>query len=342
MLDGGFYERTTEAFLLAYDYSRVPEASWERQQMSKFIDSTADCFPDIAHYQKGSGSFIYRDDAQFEKLLETMQPVKTGLSFYVCENVEITGIILRNCAGLSMTQAGCKNLHYKNVKLIGNWRYNSDGIDFYNCQNCSVKQCFLRTFDDTICVKGQVGWDTADSSDILVEDCVLWNDWGHTLDIGVDTVAPEIKNITFRNCDLIHNTATAIDIGNGDRAHIHHVLFENIRIEFSKHDVALVFQSSDDMEFVPRKHTPTLIDMFLNCGTWSVDRLFGKISDIVFRDIFITTDHDFTPTINIKGYSKEHDIQNVTIENVFYNGKRLNSPEQFLIHTNEFAVFQIL
>lgn len=276
VLDGSFYERKTESFLLGYDFARASDDSWEKKQMKNIIDEKADCFTDMSSYQKGSGTFIYRGDEQFNKLLEMMKPVQTGLKFYASENIEVTGIIIRNCAGLSVTQAGCKNIHYKHVKLIGMWRYNSDGIDFYNCCHCSVSKCFLRTFDDTICVKGQIGWDTMSASDILVEDCVLWNDWGHTLDIGVDTVAPEINNIAFRNCDLIHNASVAIDIGNEDRAFIHDILFENLRIEFSRYNVKPVYQATEEVVFAPQKHIPALIDMFLRCGIWSIDNLMGE------------------------------------------------------------------
>jgi len=343
VLDGSFYERKTESFLLGYDFSRVPDASWEKKQMKKICNENSDFYTDISTYQKGSGTFIYRDDAQFDKLLKTMQPVQTGLSFYASENIEVTGIIIRNSAGLSVTQAACNNVHYKNVKLIGMWRYNSDGIDFYNCQNCSVSKCFLRTFDDTICVKGQVGWDTMSSSDILIEECVLWNDWGHTLDIGVDTVAPEISNIVFRNCDLIHNTTAVMDVGNDDRAYIHNVLFENLRIEFSQYDVNPVFQASEEEVFIPQKHTPVLIDMFLRCGKWSIDNLYGKIENVTFKDISVfSDDDDYSSAILLQGYNEEHNIKNVTFQNITHNGKPLLTPEDLNIRANEFADFKVL
>ena len=343
VLDGSFYERKTEDFLLAYDFARAPDASWEKQQLENIIDSTENCFTDLSTYKKGSGTYIYRDKEQFDKLLKIMNPVKTGLQFYACENIEIKGIIFRNCAGLSITQAGCKNIHYENVKLIGMWRYNSDGIDFYNCQNCSVKNSFLRTFDDTICIKGQIGWDTMDSSDILIEGCVLWNDWGHTLDIGVDTVAPEIKNITFRNCDLIHNAHTAIDVGNGDRADIHDVLFENIRIELSKYDVEQWYQETDDFEFKPVKSCPAIIEIFLYCGVWSNDELYGKISDVTFKDVSVFSDSEIFPSyISLKGYDEEHSIKNVTLQNITHNKKELKTAEELNITANEFAEFHLI
>lgn len=43
VLDGSFYERKTEDFLLGYDYSRVPEASWEKQQMKNIGRKRALC-----------------------------------------------------------------------------------------------------------------------------------------------------------------------------------------------------------------------------------------------------------------------------------------------------------
>ena len=343
VLDGSFYERKTESFLLGYDYARVPGASWEKKQMKNIIDEKSDCFTDVSAYQNGTGTFIYRNDTQFNKLLETMKPVQTGLSFYASENIEVTGIIIRNCAGLSVTQAGCTNIHYKHVKLIGMWRYNSDGIDFYNCRNCSVSKCFLRTFDDTVCVKGQVGWDTMASSDILIEECVLWNDWGHTLDIGVDTVSPEINHIVFRNCDLIHNTTAAIDIGNGDRAYIHDISFENLRIEFSQFDLKPIYHAEEEMIFISQKHTPSLIEMFLYCGYWSIDNMYGKIENVTFKDIFVfSDDENFNSVISVKGYNEEHNIKNLVFQNITHNGKLLTTPEALNISANEFVDFKIL
>lgn len=43
VLDGSFYERKTDDFLLGYDYSRVPEASWEKQQMKNIDRKKALC-----------------------------------------------------------------------------------------------------------------------------------------------------------------------------------------------------------------------------------------------------------------------------------------------------------
>ena len=337
VLDGGLYERQTKNFLLVYDYGRVPAASWEYRQMNAFISENKELFTDASSYVKGSGTFIYRGREHFNKLLEAMDPVQTGLSFYACENIEVQGIIFRNCAGLSLTQAACKNVHYSRVKIIGNWRYNSDGIDFYNCRDCSVKDSFLRTFDDTVCVKGQVGWDTLPSSDILVENCVLWNDWGHAFDIGVDTVAPEIYNITVRDCDFIHSSRAVIDIGNMDRAYIHDITFENIRVEYSSDDREQVLQELDEDKFSSHRATPILAEIHLGCNMWSIDGICGKISGVTFKNIYVYGEEEsFLSEINVKGLDEEHCISGVIFDGVFYNGRRL-LPSELNINANEFG-----
>ena len=73
-----------------------------------------------------------------------------------CTDVEIEGITIRDSLVYNVRPIGCKNLHIANVKIIGCWRYNSDGIDMHNCEDVLIENCFLRTFDDSICVKGFV------------------------------------------------------------------------------------------------------------------------------------------------------------------------------------------
>ncbi len=49
---------------------------------------------------------------------------------------------------------GCRDVTISNVKLVGLWRYNADGIDVCNSQNVQVRDCFVRAFDDALVIKG--------------------------------------------------------------------------------------------------------------------------------------------------------------------------------------------
>ncbi len=175
----------------------------------------------------------------------------TGLiCLYECDNVRMEGITLRDSSGFNVIPMACRGLHIRNIKLIGNWRYNSDGVDFMNCRDCSLEESFLRTFDDSVCVKGyrsfgpfiyrlhlagQSHMDRRFSVDgaegtfaelqnhhgiypcpqdacdnIQVRKCVIWCDWGRPLEVGAETQADEIHHISFVDCDLIHNICGCI------------------------------------------------------------------------------------------------------------------------------------
>lgn len=54
--------------------------------------------------------------------------------------------------------------------------------------------------------------------DIQVRRCVVWNDWGKALEIGIETVVEKISDILFEDCDLIHVAGVAIDVTTHDRA----------------------------------------------------------------------------------------------------------------------------
>lgn len=342
VLDGSWDERVTENFLLVYDFPRTPSQSWEWQQMQARFRGYESLFPTPPQpYIPGTGTFIYQNKEQFRKLIEIMKPVGTGLHFYACNNISVNGIIVRDCAGLSCTHAGCDNLQYQNVKLIGMWRYNSDGIDLYNCRNVQIANCFLRTFDDSICMKGQIGWDTQNTENVLVENCVIWNDWGHTLEFGADSVASEIKNIVFRNCDCIHHVSNVMSLNNTDRAYIHDVLFEDIRVEYSKYGLPPQYQHSDDEVYVAKPASAPLIYAHNTApGTWSKDNLAGRIYDVTFKNIQVTLDEGHPlPMIYLQGLDAEHTIE-LSIQAPFtLNGKPVQSLEEFDLKLGTFASF---
>ena len=61
-----------------------------------------------------------------------------------CTNVEIDGITIRDSLVYNIRPLACRNFTVRNMKAIGCWRYNSDGIDMHNCQQVLIDHCFLR------------------------------------------------------------------------------------------------------------------------------------------------------------------------------------------------------
>ncbi len=139
----------------------------------------------------------------------------------------------------------CKNIIIDNIKIIGQWRYNSDGINLCCSENVVVRNCFVRSFDDCIVVRGAYLNEEEDNTkNILVENCVLWCDWGKSLEIWAGDKPCCINNITFTNNYLIHLSMIAIDIRawfGSNATRIFNILYSNIFIDTDKPYSSLFF-----------------------------------------------------------------------------------------------------
>ncbi|MBO7296247.1 MAG: hypothetical protein J6V39_03220, partial [Clostridia bacterium] len=293
IIDGSKEERTSETSLLAYDYEKpVPQ---DKQGIRAF--------------------------------LHARRVLRGNLRFYRCKNVSIEGVVCRDSASFSIIAAGCENVSIENVKCIGMWRYNSDGIDLFNCTGVSVRNCFLRNFDDCMVIKGICGWDDVPNRNITVEGCVLWCDWGRALEIGAETNAPAFYHIVFSDCDVIHGSTMQLDIQHHNRAEIHHVTFENIRVEYTQHQLSDLGQQSDEQEYQntdPVRH-PILLNVALyDMGLFAKDGKHGCVHDILFRDIYVLTDAPMPMPMSIfAGLDEQHSVKDVRIEGLYFNKERV-------------------
>jgi len=198
-------------------------------------------------------------------------------------NASVTGIILRDPHFWALTTTSCDSVTIDNIKMIGLWRYNSDGIDIVNCKNVIIRNSFIRAYDDNIVIRGtkgpyKEGFNIIEN--IAVDSCVLWNDWGRALEIGASTVADTIKNISFSNCYIPHFTSVAMDIQNCDRGTVKNIRFEDISIEG---------QISDSLTLgtlpIFTKAWGKIIVLGIYGSFYSSDTTRGQIDHIYFNDI---------------------------------------------------------
>ena len=280
------------------------------------------------------------------------------VELHYCEGVTIDGITIRDSLVYNIRPIACDGLHISNVKIIGAWRYNSDGIDMHNCRNVHISDCFIRTFDDAVCVKGFDCFYEGDIEeavrdvmyrggkaydvfcDVVVENCVIWNDWGKGLEIGAETKAEEIYNITFQNCDIIHTLGPALDCMNVDYADVHDITFRNIRIECDEIIPPLTIQGSDsevyriDREDFMSPIIEVEVVYHHEYSRGSASRR-GKNHDFLFENIHIIGDKK--PTVSIVGYDEEHKTENITIRNLTQNGTALTSTDALHWNVGAFA-----
>lgn len=234
-----------------------------------------------------------------------------------CEDVLIDGIILTESRHWSCASHGSKNITYNNLKIVSDNDWD-DGIDIVGSQNVMVNNCFIRTKDDCIAVKSGVNYFTKFNSsynvdNVVVQNSVMWNGvWGNGMEIGFETRSDTIKNVTFKNCDLIHveGPEGTFTIHNGDRAVISNVLYEDIRVEDSR---------------------GWLIDFKILFSQYSKDKQRGKIENVRFKNI--TVEGETFPYSQLLGFDETYRISGVSIENMVIHGIKVNSTYNGMITT---------
>jgi hypothetical protein len=220
------------------------------------------------------------------------------LKGYGTRNTQIEGITLVSSPLYNTLTEGAGNT-IRNVKMIS-WHFSTDGVAAG--PDSLVEDCFFKVNDDAF----KLYW-----SNMIVRDCVIWqmengapfqiswnmpgqNSGVHVYDIDVIRVEHEWDNDNEAVFNAIH----------GGTGHMSDYLFENIRIE-NAHWCLFKLQMKKTI-FAPPEG-------------------WGQISNLTFRNI--TVDGPMRQPNIIRGHSPEHQIYDVTFENVKVNDKFITSPE---------------
>ena len=278
----------------------------------------------------------------FQSFSENYQ--NSTIKFYNSTDIRLEDIIVQDAPGWVVSFWNCSNIAIDRVKIVGQWRYNTDGIDICNCDNVKITNSFVRSFDDGIVLKGMdhIGYRTVkwrknhSMTDIEVRGCVMWCGWGRTLEVGIETGADEYKNILFENCDLIHNSAVCLDIQNGLYADIHDVVFRDIRIEYQADTLTELYQESDDMQYdlFGKVGMPTLI-FADNHRYLPPPFVFGSIHDILYENIFVTVEPGVAEKLKVRvaNISDDATVADFTIRNLTINGRHVCGPDDVFYET---------
>ena len=269
------------------------------------------------------------------------------ISLNECTDVWVEGVILKDAPTWTFAMYESKNVHVENIKLIGMWRYNSDGIDVCNSTDVTVNNSFLRCYDDCIVLKGQIhAKNQTEVTNVYVDNCVLWCDWGTAIQIGAETVADSIHHCVFRNCDIVHFTFVAAGIHSEDRAWIYDIHYENIRVEEpiveycyldNPQNPCLDVSKIDSYGATKLSQTDLgrLLGLFLlDDGYYSQEKERGKIFNIRYKNIQYRAAH-FTKS-TFTGIDENHDISDILLEDIYVNGKKVTGVDE-LIQSNEYV-----
>ncbi len=274
-----------------------------------------------------------------------------------CTDVRIEGVTIRDSLVYNVKAIACESLTIRHVKVIGDWRYNSDGFDMHNSRHVRISDCFLRTYDDSICAKGfdenmdiaglhHNGRDCDVYEDMLVERCVIWNDWGKCLEVGVETRAKVVRDITFRDCDCIHVTGACMDVGNVDWGPQEDITFEDIRVEMDDGPRPPLIQRDDAETYAARyaERAPEFADCLPPLFSAAVvfhheysaggtER--GRIENVTLSGISVTAPR--MPPLHLRGYDDTHTVSGVRLSDIRLNGKRITDPAALDLRRGDFV-----
>jgi hypothetical protein len=205
-----------------------------------------------------------------------------------------------------------RNCRFRDLKILA-WYDNTDAISARS--GARIEDCFLRTADDIF---------KPFQNDTQIRRCVIWDDKGGAFCLTWNA-CHDSGGSAVRDCDVIHHmpfctretewTGSVFRSWHGGYAHIHDLIFEDIRIEGT---------------------SPRLVDIFMHRNPWSPQEGdWGRFSRLTFRNI--TAEHPFRFPSRLLGHDAEHLIEDVLFENLRIAGTPVRTAAEMNLQTNEFV-----
>ena len=148
-----------------------------------------------------------------------------GSTVSICgTNVEVSGITIRGSSHWTIVPRASRNVTVRNVKLCGARVQNDNGIDLCNSQEVLITDCFIRSDNDCVALKGlDLNLPNNNVENVVVENCTLWCDRARIFLLGHESRAVRMHHITLRNLDIIHFAMTPFLLEPGEEMRLEDV-----------------------------------------------------------------------------------------------------------------------
>lgn len=157
-------------------------------------------------------------------------PTNTTIDIHGTD-ISVEGITIRGASHWTIVPQHSRNVTIRNVKICNGRVQNDDGINPCNSQDVLITDCFIRTDDDCVAMKGlNFSGENNNVERVTVENCVLWCDRARIFLLGHESRAPYMRDITLRNLDIIHFTMTPFLFEPGEDMRLEQVTVQNVRI----------------------------------------------------------------------------------------------------------------
>jgi hypothetical protein len=230
-------------------------------------------------------------------------PVGNLIAIRNSTDVEVRDITLRGSSHWTIVPKNCQRVTVRNVKLCNSRVQNDDGINPCNSQDVLITDCFIRSDDDCVALKGlDFSAPNSNVERIIVENSILWCDRARIFLLGHESRAEFMRDITFRNLDIIHFSMTPFLLEPGEDMKLEDITIENIRIH-----------GEGQREFIRLR---PVVNQYMR------KKVPGFIRNVRFRNITVDGQSG-QYLVQIEGSDAEHDVRDVTFENVSIVGSKL-------------------
>lgn len=234
-----------------------------------------------------------------------------------CQDITVRDIILRNPWSWTFVTWNCVRVTIDNLKVCGSRMLNDDALDLVNTQNVTIRNCFFRTQDDSIAIKGMEKMPRP-CANILIEDCEFWTDVANIFRIGYECDTDGMRDIKARNIDVLHYSknfrqpteywANAIIwLQPSDDMLMENCHFEDIRIHSNGEDILMLIAKPMRCAYGDHKNPEP-----------------GIVRNCSFKNIQVSGKQgNFNGLIYMLGDSEKHHVHGLHFENITYFGKTI-------------------
>jgi len=225
-------------------------------------------------------------------------------------NMEVSGITIRGASHWTIVPRDSRNVTVRGVKICGSRVQNDDGINPCNSQDVLITDCFIRTDDDCVAMKGlELKGPESNVEGVTVENCTLWCDRARIFLLGHESRAPYMRGVRLRNLDIIHFSMTAFLFEPGEEMRLEDVSVENVRVH-----------GEGQSELIRLK---PVVNQYMR------NKVPGHISNVCFRNLSVTGAPG-AYGVQVSGADEAHAIRDVSFEKVQILGARLTRDSQHL------------
>jgi hypothetical protein len=230
-------------------------------------------------------------------------PVGNLISFRNSVDVTVEGITLRGSPHWTIVPQDSRHITIRNVKICNSRVQNDDGINPCNSQDVFISDCFIRSDDDCIALKGlDFSGSNSNVESITVENSVLWCDRARIFLLGHESRAEFMRNVRLRNLDIMHFAMTPFLLEPGEDMCLQDVTIENVRVH-----------GEGQRELIRLR---PVVNQYMQ------KRVPGFIRRVSFDNVVVEgRPGDYL--VQIEGADAEHNVDGVSLEHVSILGETL-------------------